>query len=106
MAGPAASNWQPCGGSGVLDRPPTRQLPHQEEGSRTPPGWVGRTGGVRTGNVISTTPPRLGADTEKEDLKVRQLWFMLPEQEKEEFGAAFSDVVMTLFRVLTKEEER
>jgi hypothetical protein len=31
---------------------------------------------------------------------------MLPEQDKEEFGAAFSDVVMTLFRVLTKQEEK
>jgi hypothetical protein len=101
----AASHWQPCGGSGVLDRPTARELPHQEEYPRVAPRWLGRTGEVRAGNAIPATSPQLGAETE-EDLNVRQLWLMLPEQDKEEFGAAFSDVVMTLFRVLTKQEEK
>jgi hypothetical protein len=39
-------------------------------------------------------------------VNVRQLWLMLPEREKVEFGVAFSDVVMTLFRVLHEEEEK
>jgi hypothetical protein len=39
-------------------------------------------------------------------MNVRQLWLMLPEREKVEFGVAFSDVVMTLFRVLHEEEEK
>ena len=105
MACPAASHWHPCGGSSVLDRPTTRDLSHQEEDSRAAPRWFGRTGEVRAGNDLSATSPQLGAETE-EDMNVRQLWLMLPEQEKEEFGAAFSDVVMTLFRVLHEEEEK
>ena len=108
MGCPTASNWQPCGGSGLLDRSSARQRFYQAQDSGTSPNWAGGPGEVRSGSNIPATSPRVGAETEEpeEEMNIHQLWFMLPEQEKEEFGVAFSDVVMTLFRVLTEAEDR
>ena len=94
MDGGAVPYGSSCGGTGLLDRPGPGGISLQEDPSAVAGGRLAEDGGV-------SAWPETPAETQAH---LVELWFLLPEHEKQKLGALFSRMVMKLFRVLSIEE--
>jgi hypothetical protein len=93
MDGGAVPYGAACGGAGLLDRPGTGRISLQEDISAAVGGWPAEDDGVSA-----------GPQTSESQANLVEMWFQLPEPEKQELGALFSRMVMKLFRVVSIEE--
>ena len=100
----ATFNRRSGGGSCLLDRPPAKYCSDPKKISTVDADRTARTGEVFTGAEIPAAPNRFEKQT-TEEVNVWELWFLLHEKEREEFGAVFSKMVMRFFYVLTKVED-
>ena len=104
MGAIATFNRGSGGGSCLLDRPPAEYCSDPKKISSVDADRTARTGEVFTGDEIPAAPNRFEKQT-TEEVNVWELWFLLHEKEREEFGAVFSKMVMRFFYVLTKVED-
>ena len=83
----------------LLDGPPARGRPREEDGPVAPPGRLDRAGRVlprAEGTPPMPTDPVEGGSV----ADLRQLWLSLPEHDKAEFEGHFSRMVLRLFHGL------
>ena len=92
------------GGSCLLDRPATEYGPGSKEFSRVTADRTARDGEVFTRNEIPAETDPVETQTE-EEVNVWELWFLLHEKERDEFGAVFSRMVVRFFYGLTQVED-
>lgn len=94
MDGGAVPYRSACGCTDLLDRPAAGCLSGQKDLPRVTLGWVAEDGGVSSWSEAPAPS----------ETRLVDLWFLLPEHEKQELGAVFSRMVMKLFRAVSNNE--
>src|SRR6266511_1903953 len=89
----------------LLDGPPARDRPREEDVPAAPSGRPNRPGPVLP---RAEGAPQAPADRVKEGFvaDLRQLWLLLPEHDKTEFEGHFSRMVLRLFHGLPSDGGR
>ncbi len=104
MGGIATYNRGSSGDSCLLDRPAAEYCSDPKEYSGVAADRTARDGEVFRRNEIPAETNLVETQTE-EEVNVWELWFMLREKERDEFGAVFSRMVVRFFYGLTQVED-
>ncbi|MFQ5668171.1 MAG: hypothetical protein ACE5I7_17285 [Candidatus Binatia bacterium] len=92
-----------CGGGRVLDGPAARDVPDQETFPGDVADWLAEDGAVSSPSEGAAEARPIPSQAEASFVEV---WFLLPEGQKQELGAMFSQMVMKRFQVLSGTEDK
>ena len=101
MGGDTTTERQSRGCSCLLDRPCTGYHSNPQNSSSAVTLWIDRAGEVSPEAEIPPATDHCRTESEGQ-VTAREVWFLLSEKERQEFGVVFSRMVMRFFHIIPR----